>query len=235
MLIHLNRSIIPALDVNLAAAEKIVRETCRSEFVSAYKVGFYLAMKSGLPQVVQTLRKYTDKPIIYDHQKACTDIPDTGELFVSACVDAGIDAAIYFPMTGPVAEEAWIKAAQTKNLPILVGAWMTHSGFEAESGGNFTKEKILDIYSLALKLGITDLVVPGTKIEALHQIVSRVESTQELSHISFYTPGIQTQGGSIPEILQLIPQNIHFIVGRALANSIDIQLTLEKLSTQLTI
>ena len=232
MLIKQKRSIIPALDLNLRDAQKIVRETAESEFVGGYKVGFYLAMTCGLPGVVEMIRQFTDKPIIYDHQKACTDIPDTGELFVSACLESGIDAAIYFPFTGPIAEESWIKAAQSKNLKVLVGAWMTHTGFEANAGGNFNEDQILKIYQIALGLGVTDFVVPGTKINALRRIHALAESGQLPQH-SYYTPGIQTQGGSISEILKLIPQNIHFIVGRALINSSDIRRTLDQLGAQL--
>jgi orotidine-5'-phosphate decarboxylase len=233
MLIHQKRSIIPALDTNLITAEKIVRETASSKWLGAYKVGFYLAMTQGLPKVVEMIRSYSTKPIIYDHQKAGNDIPDTGELFVSACMESGIDSAILFPFTGPVTEETWIKAAQNKNFNIMVGAWMTHAGFEESAGGNLSPEEILTIYSRASDLGVTEFVVPGTKLAALRLIHQLLQSKAPTANLSFYTPGIQTQGGSIAEILKLIPENIHFIVGRALVTSNNIGQTFEQLGLQL--
>ena len=44
-----------------------------------YKVGLSLALDCGLPKVVEIAREYTDKPIIYDHLKAGTDIPEVGK------------------------------------------------------------------------------------------------------------------------------------------------------------
>ena len=45
-----------------------------------------------LKKVVDEIRKLTKLPIIYDHQKAGTDIPDTGDGFMKACKDSGVDA-----------------------------------------------------------------------------------------------------------------------------------------------
>src|SRR3989338_3763611 len=109
-IINVERSIIIACDVDLKEYEQLVKETCQIEKIGGYKVGFYLGLKYGLPTVVQIARKYTDKPIIYDHQKACTDIPDTGEKFVKVCKDSGIDAVIFMAQSGPATLKAWIKA-----------------------------------------------------------------------------------------------------------------------------
>mgnify|MGYP000430429737 CR=1 FL=1 len=81
MIIQKERSIIPACDVPLEVYEQIVRETSDIEGIGAYKIGFQLALKYGLPKIVEVTRKYNHKPIIYDHQKAGTDIPKTGENF----------------------------------------------------------------------------------------------------------------------------------------------------------
>ncbi|MBU1704702.1 MAG: orotidine 5-phosphate decarboxylase, partial [Nanoarchaeota archaeon] len=123
------KTIIPALDVDdLELAEKIVKETCKVKGIGGYKVGFSLVIPFGLKKVVQTIRKYTELPIIYDHQKAGTDIPDTGEIFMKVCKDAGVDAVIIFPAMGPVTEEEWIKAAHGVGLKVIVGGEMTHPG-----------------------------------------------------------------------------------------------------------
>lgn len=92
------RSVIPACDVpTLEEFEEIVKETADVEGIGGYKVGLELGLSYGLGRVVEVARKYTAKPIIYDHQKAGTDIPDTGKNFAEVCKRAGVDAVILFP------------------------------------------------------------------------------------------------------------------------------------------
>jgi len=109
-LIKLKKSIIPSCDVpNLKLLEKLVKETCNVEGIGAYKIGFELVIPFGIKEVIKTIRKHTKLPIIYDHQKGGTDIPEMGEKFMKAV--KGVDSVILFPMTGPISEEKWIKAA----------------------------------------------------------------------------------------------------------------------------
>ena len=95
-------TIVPALDfMDLFAMMKFIDKTKDLEEVVAYKVGF-TALNWGLPQVVKSIRKYTDKPIIYDHQKGGTDVPHTALPFAQIMRKSGVDAAILFPFTGVV-------------------------------------------------------------------------------------------------------------------------------------
>lgn len=55
-----------------------------------------MALECGLPKVVEIAKEYTDKPIIYDHLKAGTDIPEVGKKFVGIVKDAEIDAVMIF-------------------------------------------------------------------------------------------------------------------------------------------
>ncbi|MBU1922628.1 orotidine 5-phosphate decarboxylase, partial [Patescibacteria group bacterium] len=105
-IIRTDRSLVPACDVSLELYERIVRETADVAGVGAYKVGFQLGLAHGLPRIVELARQYTDKPIIYDHQKAATDIPDTGVNFAETLSASGVDAVIFFPQAGPATEEA---------------------------------------------------------------------------------------------------------------------------------
>ena len=94
--------IIPALDLaDLETALRLVCRTAGRASVYGYKLGFALGLAHGLPESVRRIREWTDKPLIYDHQKAATDIPDTGALFADVLKAAGIDEAILFPHTGP--------------------------------------------------------------------------------------------------------------------------------------
>ncbi|PIS39574.1 MAG: hypothetical protein COT33_01225 [Candidatus Nealsonbacteria bacterium CG08_land_8_20_14_0_20_38_20] len=213
-IIKQEKSIIIACDVPLELYEKIIRETKDIEGIGGYKVGSILALNYGLPKIVETTRKYTEKPIIYDHQKAGTDIPDTGKEFVRVCKKAGIDAIILFPQSGPETEKAWIKAAKEEGLGVIVGGLMTHPKYKRSEGGYIADEAILEIYLLAAEMGITDFVVPGNKPEEIKRIKESLEKRG--TNPIFYAPGFIAQGGQITEAAKVAGNNWHAIIGRGI-------------------
>lgn len=219
MIIGRDRSIIPACDVTPAQLEELVKATAGIEGVGAYKLGFVLGLSIGLPKAVEIIRTHSDKPIIYDHQKAGTDIPDTGVAFARVCKEAGVTAVILFPQAGPETEKAWINAARDEGLGVIVGGLMTHKGYTHSEGGFLADEAVLDMYLTAAKEGVTDFVVPGTKIEAIHKI------HEMLMHVgcdhTFYSPGLIKQGGDVREVAAAAGKKWHAIVGRALYNADD--------------
>ncbi len=212
-------SLIPACDVTLDVYEELVKQTCDLPMVSAYKIGFVLGLSAGLPRVVEVTRRHTDKPLIYDHQKAGTDIPDTGEVFAKTLKDAGIDAVILFPQAGPKTEEAWIKAAQNHDLGVIVGGWMTHQSYKQPDDGYLTHEGVLRMYKVAAELGVTEYVVPGNQPDVITSI--RALLLEAGVQPSFYSPGLLTQGGGITEAAQAAEGNWHAIVGRRIYRSPD--------------
>jgi len=216
-IIQRERSIIPACDVPLKVYEEIVRETSDIEGVGGYKVGFFLALEHGLPKIVEIAREYTDKPIIYDHQKAGTDIPPMGEKFAKVCKN--VDAIILFPQSGPETEKAWIEAAKKEGLGVIVGGLMTHPKYTDVEGGWIRKDKILEIYLLAAELGVTDFVVPGNKPEEIERIREMLE--QKGISPTFYAPGFVAQGGEISEAARVAGNKWHAIVGRAIYKAKD--------------
>ena len=56
--------------------EDIVDSTSDIDFITGYKIGAELAINSNIGDLVKIIRKYTNLPIIYDHQKFGTDDPD---------------------------------------------------------------------------------------------------------------------------------------------------------------
>jgi len=222
MIIKQEKSIIPACDVNLKELGRIVKETADIDIISSYKVGFALAMEVGLPKACETIRKFTNKPIIYDHQKAGTDIPDTGKSFMKICKHAGINAVIFFPQAGAEPEKAWIKAAYEENLGVIVGGLMTHKGYTRAEGGYIADEAVIDIYINAMKLGVKDFVVPGTKPEAVLKIREMLEHEGGIEPV-LYSPGLVKQGGDINKMLKATGKRWHAIVGRAIYESLDIK------------
>lgn len=258
-LIPIDRSIIPACDINnLGLFAKIISETAELEKVGAYKVGLELIIPYGLKNVIKVARRYTDKPIIYDHQKGGTDIPELGKKFAKAVKEAGADAVILFPQAGPITEYEWIKAAQDNDLGIIVGGEMTHprylqGDFSEGKDKNYTKifreigietgfERGLsgfirvfapdDMYELAARMGVTDFVVPGNKPDIIEHYKKLIESCCK-NEIVFYSPGFVAQGGEISKGAKAAGERFHAIVGRGFSEAGDIKKAAIELTSQL--
>ena len=207
--------LIPALDCDLEKAVEIVSKVDAVEGVYGYKVGFVLGLTHGLPKVVERIRQKSNKPVIYDHQKAATDIPDTGEAFAHTLAAAGIDEAILFPQAGPATLEAWAKALQARGLKVIVGGVMTHERYLASEGGFLVDERILDAYAQAARLGVKAFVVPMTKPERAREVAARLGP----GDWEFYSPGLGAQGGALAGFEFL--RRHYAIVGRSLLKAED--------------
>lgn len=216
-IISLKKSIVPACDVpTIEKLRELVEATHDIDGIGAYKIGFSLALKYGLKTVVDELRKTTTKPLIYDHQKAATDIPDTGELFAAACKDAGVDAVILFPLAGPATQIAWTLACQQAGLGVIVGTEMTHERFLQSDGGYLVDDAPSRALALACRTGVRDFVVPGNKPEKIMQYRQELERLVGASNFSFYSPGFIAQGGELSDGGRAAGENFHAIVGRAI-------------------
>ena len=219
-LIKLKRSIIPACDVqDLKTLDKLVKETCKVEGIGAYKIGFELVIRYGIKEVIKVIRNRTNLPIIYDHQKAGTDIPEMGEKFMKAV--KGVDYVILFPMAGPVTEENWIKAAFKERVNVIVGGEMTHKAYMERGGGFILNMAPKQIFKIAANLGVRDFVVPGNKPFMINEYRRFLESFG-MKPI-FYSPGLIAQGGVLAESAKAAGENWHAIVGRALYNAKNIR------------
>lgn len=230
--IKMNKSIIPACDFDsIEEFEELVKETADVKGVGAYKIGFELGLKYGLPKVVKVARKHTDKPLIYDHQKAGTDVPFTGEKFAKVCKEAGINTVILFPQAGPKTEAEWIKACQKVGLGVIVGGEMTHPGYLESEGGFLRDDAPLKMYQVAIDNGVKEFVVPGNKPEKIKQYKEFFDS-KGITPI-LYSPGLVTQGGSISDSGKAAGSHWHAIVGRGIYTAKDKKKAAEQLSKEL--
>jgi orotidine-5'-phosphate decarboxylase len=231
-IIKYDRSVIPACDVNtLEELKKLISETHDIKKIGGYKVGFALALNHSLPSVVKTIRKFTDLPIIYDHQKAATDIPDWGQKFAKVCKDAGLDAVILWPQSGPATEEAWIKGCQDVGLGVIVGGEMTHPKFKRSEGGFISDEALDEIYLNATNLGVTNFVVPGNRVERISHYKSILQP--KVKELTFFAPGFIAQGGEITEAAKAAGKSWHAIIGRAIYEAKDIRKAAEEMTSKL--
>jgi len=219
-IINKDRSVIPACDVEtLEQFEELVKQTSDVEGIGGYKIGFELGLGFGLPAVVAAARKYTNKPIIYDHQKAGTDIPDTGKNYAKLMKRSGVDTVIFFPQAGPETERAWIYHALDNGLNVIVGGRMTHPAYAVSEGGFITDEGALDMYRIAAKAGVNNFVVPGNKPDVIKQVKEVVEA-EGVSPV-FYAPGFIAQGGKIESAAKVAGNRFHGIVGRGIYQAKD--------------
>ncbi len=224
-IIKQKKSIIPSCDVDsLEKLSKLVKATCPVKGIGAYKIGFELMIPFGMKAVVKTIRKYTRLPIIYDHQKAGTDIPDMGDKFMQACKLA--DAVIIFPQAGPETEAAWIKAAQQAKMNVIIGGEMTHQAYLKEAGGFIDNNAPKRMYEIAASMGVTDFVIPGNKPEKAMEYVNLIKN--KIKNPVFYSPGLVSQGGKISDLARKL-DSWHAIIGRAIYEAKDMKKAAEDL------
>jgi orotidine-5'-phosphate decarboxylase len=129
--------IVPACDVNdLDSLSTLVRHTCSLKFIQGYRVGMSLMLAYGVDAVVKKVRQLTSLPIIYEHQKFGTDIPEIcGGDILEMFKREGIDAIIFFPFAGIESLKATIQGCKRVGITPIVGAEMTHPGFFCSEGG----------------------------------------------------------------------------------------------------
>ncbi|MBW2980428.1 orotidine 5'-phosphate decarboxylase [Candidatus Woesearchaeota archaeon] len=225
-IVKLNKSVIPACDVSdLMKLRELIEATCDIKGIGGYKVGFQIVLPHGIRKIVSVIREYTELPIIYDHQKAGTDIPDMAEKFMDVCSE--VNAVILFPQSGPVTEEKWIKAAQKVGVGVIVGGEMTHPGYLSSDKGFINDNAPKRIYEIAAKLGVKDFVVPGNKPKKINEYKKFLESLG-IKPI-FYSPGLIAQGGSITLGAKAAGDSWHAIVGRGIYRQENMRKAAEEL------
>lgn len=217
------RSVIPACDVpSLVKLGQIAQAVSGVPGIGALKVGLELAIPWGLKKVVETIRLRSELPVIYDHQKGGTDIPDLGPKFANAVRAAGADAVILFPFGGAATAGKWIEACQGEGLVVLVGGHMTQPRFLENEGGFIANSGPEEIYKLAARSGVTNFVVPGNKTDFVLMYRQILEGILGVGNFTLYAPGFIGQGGDISETGKVAGDRWHAIVGSAIYGQPDV-------------
>ena len=213
------RSVIVACDVrSLTKLQEVVRATSGVFGIGGYKVGMTLVIRYGLRQVVSVIQdtRAIPLPIIYDHQKGGTDIPELGPEFVLAVKDGGADAVILFPFGGCETERQWIQACRKEGLGVFVGGHMTQKGFLCSEGGFISDEAPSRIYETALALDVNHFIVPGNKPELVAAYRKQMTNFKRDGSFVLAAPGFVKQGGEITETGKVAGESWHAIVGSAI-------------------
>jgi orotidine-5'-phosphate decarboxylase len=223
-------SIVIACDQSLKDFRVLLDSIQDLSYVSAFKVGAALGLEIGLKNIVQLIKSETGKQVIYDHQKAGTDVPHTGDRFMDVMKEAKIDSVILFPQAGPKTFRAWVKAAKQRELNVIAGGLMTHQGYVASDGGYIQDNSIVDIYAMAASMGVTDIVVPGNRPKQAHTICNIYES------VAYNRPNLYIPGYQYSQIVDPIPSteyDFHLIIGRKIFKSKDPNIELARWGTRL--
>jgi len=212
------RSIVPACDFNdLELFAHLAEALADVEKVGGFKAGSMLVEEHGLGKVLETAKKHAPKkPVIYDRQKGGTDIPEVVYKQVEQYAAHGYDAHIVFPpMTGPETMLAAINAGYQCGIKIILGADMTHMGFDRAEGGCITMEDSARFYKIAALKGLRNFVMPGTKPDRI-AFYRKMLADSGVDPISIWSPGLVTQGGNISEGGNAAGPRFQGIVGRAI-------------------
>lgn len=235
-LINLDRSVVVAADVDAEKLAPLAQATSEVPGIGGYKIGLALGLELGLPETVRRIRQFTDRPIIYDHQKAGNDIPAMGSEFARVCKRGGVDAVIFFPFSSPVTELDWVKAAQDQDLGVLVGGHMTVPKFLESEGGYIADSAPKRIYRLGAENGVKDFVVPGNKVKYVEEYRQLLEKILGSDNFTLWAPGFITQLGEISEFAKAAGSRWHAIVGSAIYKAggvVEMALAAQKMTAQL--
>ena len=232
-IISQQKSIVVACDVkDIARLRDLVRETGTVKGIGGYKLGAALTITYGLPELVNAVSNLTTKPIIYDHQKWMTDIPDTGRDVLLAVKNARANAIIGFPLSGPETQKRYIREAKELGIEIITGGEMTHEGFKRSESGYIANDALIEMYMTSALRGVTNFVVPGNKEE-------RVSVYYNLLHpvvgdaLSFWAPGFILQGGVVSRTALVAGKSFHAIIGRGIYEAEDMHAAALEYTSQL--
>lgn len=216
---------VPACDIhNIHKLERIIESTCRVKGIVGYKIGCILGLTYGLLPLVQVVRKYTDLPIIYDHQKAGTDIPYLAPDFAEVCLRAGVTGVILFPQSGPETAVAFIESILERDLVPIVGGEMTHPKYLSREGGFIKDTAPQKMYEIGAKTGVCHFVVPGNRPEMIEKYADSL--SKHTDALSLLMPGIGRQGGAIKKAFEAAKGNpCYAIIGSGIYRAANMQET----------
>lgn len=216
MRMRTTHGIILALDMeSLDDMQRIVERTSAVEGIAGFKVGLTAALRLGLAGAVRHLRKVTNLPLVYDHQKAGPDVPDMAPKFASTCKEAGVDGVILFPIAGPRAVTEFAGNAYKQRLCPIVGGDLPFSDYNAAGGGYVIDDALDKILAKSIEIGVDHFVIPGNTSDKIRHHAGWL--TEKLERPSLFVPGIGALGGSIADAFAAAPGcRLYAVVGRAI-------------------
>ena len=212
-LFKLNRGIVISCNFReFQKLEEMVKSTRGLSFVAGYKVGMELAIRSGLGKVVYSIRKFTDLPIIYDHQKFGSDVPEIyRKSLFEAIKSSGIDALIIIPYSGKETLNIFVKRCFDAGLVPIVGGGLSHKGYIIEEGGYLDNKAHKKIYLDAARLGVSHFLMSCSRLDRIKIYCHKLENI--VGQLKILLAGIDDEKCSnIPDACEQLKQNKSFAI-----------------------
>lgn len=209
--------IVIALDTSdIDLIRKVVETASPIKGITGFKIGLEAAISQGLKTIVKIIKRISDKPVIYDHQKAMNDVPHIGRGFAKVLREAGVDAAIGFPHAGPRTMATWVEALRGEGVIPIIGGEMTHEGYLRSERGYISDDTPERIYTEALELGVEHFVLPGNKVDKALRYAEII--ARRVKDPVFLLPGARMYIDWDRISSEMIPiyRNVHLIVGRTI-------------------
>jgi orotidine-5'-phosphate decarboxylase len=212
-LFKLNHGIVISCNFNgFQKLEETIKSTSNLPFVAGYKIGIELVLRSGLSKVVNSIRKYTDLPIIYDHQKFGSDVPEiyTKSLF-EAIKSSGADALVIIPHAGKETLNISVKRCFEVGLVPIIGGDLVHKGYIIEEGGYIDNNAHQRIYLDAARLGVSHFIMACSRLDRIKTYCHQLGSI--VGQLKIFLTGIEDKECSnIPDACEQLKQNKSFAI-----------------------
>jgi orotidine-5'-phosphate decarboxylase len=187
--------------------EDVVKSTSNLPFVSGYKIGVELVLKSGLDKIVSSIRKLTDLPIIYDHQKFGSDVPEIYRRSLFETIkSSGINALIILPHSGKETLKMTVKGCIDVGLIPIIGGDLSHEGYTIEEGGYIDNNAHQRIYLDSATLGVSHFIMSCSRLDRIKIYCHQIRAV--VGQLKIFLTGIYNKKCSnIPDACEQFKQN----------------------------
>ena len=214
----------------ISKLEEIVEATNDLEFVVGYKVGAELAISSRIKDIVATIKKYTNLPVIYDHQKFGSDDPKfSGGSFLETLKDAGVDGLVIFPHGGVGSLEAATKKCLGLDILPIIGGDMVHDGYTEEEGGYIDGAAPQKMYIDGANFGAKHFVIPCTRLDRMRIYCHRLGNMVNNPILFITGVGVETCDDLVKACEIVKQYHSYAIIGREISDEKDYRKAAEKI------
>lgn len=220
----------------ISKLEAIVETTNDLEFVVGYKIGAELALSSNIKDIVATVKKYTNLPVIYDHQKFGSDDDKfSSGTFLEALKEAGIDGLFIFPHAGVGTLEAAVKKCLDLGIIPIIGGDMVHDGYTEDDGGYIDSVAPQKMYIDGANFGAQHFVIPCTRLDRMRIYCHRLGNMVNNPILFITGVGIESCDDLVKACEIVKQYRSYAVIGREITDEEDYRRAAEKIWKRLPV
>lgn len=207
-----NGILISISSADLSIIEKVIAGCNKLPYIAGFKINSEVTLINGLKNVVSSVKRYTEKPLIYDHQKFGSDMP---EIYTESLFDtikaSGVDGLVVFPLSGKKVLEVIVdKCLKIDLLPIVSGD-LSYKGYFNDEGGYIYGDTQQRIYLEAASIGVSHFMMSCNRIERIRIYCHELGSI--VGQLKIFFTSIDITGcENLPDACGHIKQNRAFAV-----------------------